>query len=249
MAQATYDSYNSDDNSKIGGNCKHVMDELFSRVGLHKGRAKKKYIVTKYIFASACSWLFEKDTNWMGYVAVSTNEAANSSDHERRDIVVSWRGSHNVLEWMDDLEFWLKLAHLIFGKNIEDDEKFEVHSGFLIYIYLVCNNKSNFCKSAREQVLDKIIRLMNKYEDEEINVAVTGHSLGATLTTLSAVDIAQNIFNRPNTLVTAFAFASPCVGDSAFLVTAAALPNLRILRIDNRHDLVPNLTPCFVGFT
>ncbi|XP_047309509.1 phospholipase A1-II 1-like [Impatiens glandulifera] len=29
------------------------MDELFSRVSLHKGRAKKKYIVTKYIYASA----------------------------------------------------------------------------------------------------------------------------------------------------------------------------------------------------
>ncbi|XP_047309511.1 phospholipase A1-II 1-like [Impatiens glandulifera] len=249
MAQATYDSYDSDDNSRTGGNCKHAMDELFSRVGLHKGRAKKKYIVTKYIYASACSWPFEKDTNWMGYVAVSTDEAAKSSDHERRDIVVSWRGSHDALEWMDDLEFWLKPAPLIFDKNIDHDEKPEVHSGFYS-IYTLCNNKSNFCKrSAREQVLDEITRLMNKYEDEEISVTVTGHSLGAALTTLSAVDIAQNISNRPNTLVTAFAFASPRVGNSTFAATATALPNLRILRIENRPDLVPDLPPCFVGFT
>ncbi|XP_047309514.1 phospholipase A1-IIgamma-like [Impatiens glandulifera] len=208
MAQATYDSYDSDDNSRTGGNCKYAVDELFSRVGLHKGRAKKKYTVTKYIYASACSWPFEKDTNWMGYVAVSTDEG--KSDHGRRDIVVSWRGSNDALEWMDDLEFWLKPAPLIF------EEELEVHSGFYS-IYTLCNYKSNFCKKcAREQVLDEVKRLMNKYENEEISLTITGHSLGAALTTLSAVDIAKNISNRPNTLVTAFAFASPRVGDSSF---------------------------------
>ncbi|KAI9127280.1 hypothetical protein K1719_001839 [Acacia pycnantha] len=165
-----------------------------------------------------------------------------SRARERRDIVVAWRGTGRVMEWIKDLQFLLDDASYVFG----DHSECKVHRGFYsVYTATNSSSQSNIAKtSARTQVLTEIRRVVNKYKDEEISITVTGHSLGAALATLNAVDIVTNGCNiredecQKACPVTAIVFASPRVGDSNFEEVSSSRKDLRILRIRN-EDIVP----------
>jgi hypothetical protein len=98
-----------------------------------------------------------------------------------------------------------------------------VHKGFL-------NVVTDLQNTIKQQI--------NKYQPSMLYV--TGHSLGAGLTTLSSALLASRFSSMP---VAAYAFASPDVGDAVFKTWANSIANLSIYRFQNTADLVPTIPP------
>lgn len=129
--------------------------------------------------------------------------------------------------------------------NVPWNQKVFIFEGFL-NLYTTANRRTRYNRaSARDQLLTEIRRLITKYDNEELSITITGHSLGGAMSVLSAYDIVMSGVNRHGvdvdfgtfgqsptikpTLdptkkskvgrkipVTAFTFAGPRVGNNPF---------------------------------
>ncbi|EYU31376.1 hypothetical protein ABFS82_14G218000 [Erythranthe guttata] len=250
MAQACYDSFDFDPNSKYCGTCKYEGANFFERVGL-SGRG---YTLTRYLYAtsninlpnffqkSKISSVWSQHANWMGYVAVATDEA-EIRRLGRRDITVAWRGTVTYLEWIHDLKDILHPAHF------RADPSIKIESGFFD-LYTSKESSCEYCSfSAREQVLAEVRRLIHRYRGEKLSITITGHSLGAALALLSAYDMAEMKLNLTGDHgddavskipLTVFSFAGPRVGNLKFKERCDYL-GIKVLRVVNAHDKVPKM--------
>ncbi|KAL5841492.1 hypothetical protein ACOSQ3_012095 [Xanthoceras sorbifolium] len=177
--EAVANAYNGEKVSNWCRFSRYPPNKFFFEVGLQSGNPFK-YKVTSFFYARSeiklGSWIFAEESSWMGYVAVATDEG--KAVLGRRDILICWRGTMTDLEWFKD------------ALNPHHDAK--VHMGFHS-IYTAKSNFSNYNKtSTKEQILSEVRKLVDKYQDEEISITVTGHSLGAALATMTGVDIASN---------------------------------------------------------
>ena len=286
FAQANYDAFDYDPTSKYCGSSRFNKKKLLENVGLQNSG----YEVTKFLYAMANvnvpkffrhpsivteDEIWSRHSNWMGFVAVATDEK-EIRRLGRRDIMVSWRGTVMALEWMENLRDFLaptspghREGRVVDGCN----RKVKVERGFLsLYNSKDATTKYNK-NSAAEQVKMEIQRLVELYSDEELSITITGHSLGGALATLSAYDIANsNCTQRPQVKlqkqtnnkeaghdesdasrldnmsipITAFTFASPRVGNDAFRDRLLEL-GVHALRIENVFDIVPKVPGLFVN--
>lgn len=180
MAQATYDTFNTEKASKYAGSSRYAKKNLFERVGISKGSSStaSNYKVTKYFYAtsqldvpdafilkSSSREAWSKESNWMGYVAVTTDDGAEKMG--RRDIVIAWRGTVRTLEWVKDLQFTMVSAKGMFKESGDDDVK--VHQGWYS-IYTSSDARSPYNKtSARDQV--KYAKI-SKYNNSVVFVSI-----------------------------------------------------------------------------
>ena len=79
-----------------------------------------------------------------------------------------------------------------------------------------------------------IYRMVTRYNPAEIWIA--GHSLGASLSLLTAYDVASAF---PSVSVHCFTFAPPKVGDAVFVNSFNSLKNIQLVQYVNESDLVP----------
>ncbi|CAK9190194.1 unnamed protein product [Sphagnum troendelagicum] len=206
FSQATYDAFDNEKHSKYCGSSKYNKQKLLQEVGM----GNFGYEVTKYLYAmsnmdhipkffsrskQADPW--SKDSNWMGFVAVATDEA-EIKRLGRRDIVISWRGTVTTLEWLANLHDYLTpLSPTHRSTEANSRGRFvNVESGFF-NLYTSKKESTRYNKkSAAEQVKEEICRLVELYADEELSITITGHSLGGALASLCAFDIVQSKCNE-----------------------------------------------------
>lgn len=186
-------------------------------------------------------------SNWIGYVAVCTDEE-EIRRLGRRDIMIAWRGTVTGLEWAANLEFQLIPCGLTDESKLGQSTHIKVEAGFLS-LYTSAKEDSKFNKvSAQSYVVKEIKDLVEKYKDrQELSITVCGHSLGSALATLSAYDLAESDLNQTEVggkkvtiPITVFSFAGPRVGNSAFKERLEQV-GVKVLRVVNKHDKVPQV--------
>ncbi|KAE8718568.1 Phospholipase A1-IIdelta [Hibiscus syriacus] len=223
FSEATYDAFNDDQNSKFCGSSRFGKSSFF-----HK------------------SW--DRESNWIGYIATTTDEISKALG--RREIYVMWRGATRGYEWINVLDAKLESVEPLLRSSDNDDENEKqpkVMLGWLT-LYISENPKSSFTKlSARAQLLGKIKELKQRYIDENISILFTGHSMGASLSILSAFDVVEHglVNNIP---LAAIAFGSPQVGNKAFDDRMKRYPNLAVLHIRNTIDVIPHYPSLLLGY-
>ncbi|KAI3715004.1 hypothetical protein L6452_21967 [Arctium lappa] len=227
MAEATYDAYNKVSVSKNAGNCRYARKNLLSRVGLVEGHPLSRYDVTKYIYATSAVILPG------AFVNSDSKNAWSKKSNWIGFVAVATDEGKKALGRRDIMVAWRGTSN---ASDMIHDIEFPFRS-------------ENIWEG---HVLSEVKRLVNQYRLEEISLSITGHSMGAAVATLNAVDIVINGLNRQSIAplvacpVTVFGFASPGVGDSNFNKVFTLQRNLHCMRVQNVLDLVPKYPP--VGY-
>jgi hypothetical protein len=161
MAQATYDAFNHERLSPHAGLSRFGRRRFFERVML-PGHAAA-YRVTRFLYATCSAPAVRgaafvgvsagrgrrcRESNWIGYVAVATDEG--TAVLGRRDVVVAWRGTIQALEWVDDLEFVMVPPRVLLGDAAGVESM--VHRGWLSMYTSTDPASSHNKDSARDQV-------------------------------------------------------------------------------------------------
>ncbi|THU70592.1 hypothetical protein C4D60_Mb08t26620 [Musa balbisiana] len=236
MCQVTADSFIKDDHSKYRGMCRYrpstLLDDVFFPYAAN-------YDVKEYLYAmSQNSKKKTKESNWMGYIAVSNDAYTNLTG--RREIYVVWRGTMRPSEGDEDF-----VTSLVPLDPVNQDV--QVMQGWND-IYTLKDSDPQFpcnATSAREQLLRKLSELVELYKNESLSIVCVGHSLGGALAILSSFDIVNKGLSKIEGKaeeyfpVCAVLFENPKVGNKAFNDRFEKLPILRALRVRNHGDIVP----------
>ncbi|KAM0048470.1 putative phospholipase A(1) [Helianthus debilis subsp. tardiflorus] len=116
-------------------------------------------------------------SSWIGYVVVCEDEN-EISRLNRRDIVISLRGTATCTKWLNNLRATLTTCP--FG-NDNDVKGQTVNSMVETGVLSIYTSSTSECLSLQQSLRQEILRLVQKYNNEPLSVTVTGHSLGASL--------------------------------------------------------------------
>jgi triacylglycerol lipase len=141
---------------------------------------------------------------------------------QQGNVVVAFRGTQRILEWIQDAAIFQMPCPFQFGCG-------HTETGFTV-VYQTLNVSFYLASS-----LAKSIAAL-PYSRPVCSFTICGHSLGAALATLLALDIAGNTQFWP----TVYTFGSPRIGDPVFANRYELLVP-ETYRIANLLDIVPQL--------
>ncbi len=138
------------------------------------------------------------------------------------ELLIAFRGTDTIRDLLHDLMFLKRTVSDNYNSGIR------VHSGFF-RIY----KRSEICDRIHEAATTPDIR----------RIYITGHSLGAALASLCALDLASITKAK----ITCVVFGSPRVGNSAFVRTFNS--NISdALRVECGNDAITKLPPALLGY-
>jgi hypothetical protein len=140
------------------------------------------------------------------------------------DVIVAIRGTEGIHEWINDAEFLMVPCPFLAGAGHTED-------GFTAMYLSMTTSLDPTCPS-----LVKTLASL-AFPRPVTSLTITGHSLGAAIATLLALDVAANTqYKNP----TVYTYASPRTGGPNFAATYnQVVPDT--YRIAGRLDLVPKL--------
>jgi len=175
-----------------------------------------------------CKWCqYVQDFEVSTVVVIDDLQAFVGFDPQQKQIVVSFRGSQNLIDWLDDFDYTL-----VPYPWVADGD---VHKGF----YHAWGRLSSEIMEATTNLMSKL----NGY-----TILVTGHSLGAALAQLAALNFSRYAESmNTNVSIIVYTFGSPRWANLnvADYFGAMIKTNWRLV---NEHDIVPTVPPESFGF-
>jgi len=153
--------------------------------------------------------------------------------------IFAFRGTDRILDMLDDLGIEPQ-EFVPFESDIAVPSDVRVESGF--------NDIYRTGDGTVASMQRQLIALIDKYQASRkpINkIYITGHSLGAALCQLFSLDMA---LSRPTIPTININFASPRVGNEAFVSFLGKYSSSPTLRVQNMYDAVPHVPPVELGF-
>jgi hypothetical protein len=176
-----------------------------------------------YVFSAK-----ETDNLLADMVIIDNTEADTRAilgyDIARNNIIISFRGSAGLLDWLYNFNFPKS------DYNKPGCESCSVHTGFL-----------NSYESLSTEVIRNLSTLYSKYP--EAAIMVTGHSLGAAQSVLGALDL-QLAGYTP----LLYTYGCPRVGNQNFVNFFNEKIDLVNIRVVYHKDPVPNVPPITFNF-
>ncbi|MCL7036143.1 hypothetical protein MKW94_020162 [Papaver nudicaule] len=287
FCQATYDSFDGDKHSKYCGSCRYGKKSFFKKVALES--AANDYFVDSFLYATSpvvksifsfsySKEAWDRESNWIGYIAVSTDEASERLG--RREIYVAWRGTIRTLEWMNvfdpekaSVKPLLKPQNHNTKTNATEEHTTE-HRHW--YDILICKQNDDTDANEEEDIPQVMKGWLTIYNSDNPNSQFT--KLSARTQVLSKIRRLATMYKDENVSVlltghslgaslailcafdlvenglskvpvTAIVFGSPQIGDKAFSDKLATFTNLRILHVKNTIDLIPLYPSKLLGFS
>lgn len=153
-------------------------------------------------------------------------------------IVVSFRGSKNFANTVQDMQFWRK--KFPYAKSSGGEDLYVDHGFFEAY------------DSLRNQTIEAVMnatktRCVSSSNGNCEGVLITGHSLGSAMGTMLAGELAMYVQSKINI----YNFGSPRVGDAAFVKWVddqIAASNGSSTRMRREKDIVPAIPPRSIGY-
>ena len=175
-----------------------------------------KYTVIKTIYANDLATDISPlcaDYITMGIVAATADLSS---------IYIAIRGTENIWEWVQDFKFMPRTFPRVDGAGLTDDGFTDMYLSF------------SFAPAASQTFISDLAALV----PANSKVTIAGHSLGSSLATLLALDMAANT----KIPVALYTLASPRDGDHSFeKLFNQIVPDA--YRIANRLDIVPKTPP------
>jgi hypothetical protein len=159
-----------------------------------------------------------------GYVAINPN---------LETIFISFKGMQTIREYWKGAQFWKSRAEWTFFET-ETNPKIKLHAGF-----------EKIYKEFRTTIFSPILKLARKNPDYKI--VFTGHSLGAALVLLTAVDFYR--FHGFEDRIFVYTFGKPRIGNEYWADYVNDLPfKDRIYRLSTQGDLFSQLPFRSLGY-
>lgn len=162
------------------------------------------------------------DEGWKTIGIIATN------DLDATDVFIAIRGTSTIWEWVQDLKFFPKPFSNVPGGGLTDDGFTHMYQSFS---FQPLANPGVFIEDLAGSL------------SSQAKVIITGHSLGAALATLLALDLSAH----SKFPLKVYTLASPRVGDHTFK-SVFDTTILDCFRVVNRLDIVPKTPPPLLYF-
>ena len=157
-------------------------------------------------------------------VDINQSKAIQGYDKFTDTVFTSFRGSSNIHNWIENIQF-RKISPY-------NNSNIEIERGFY--------KEYNFIK---KNIIENLSILSKKYETNKL--LITGHSSGGALATIMAYDILKQYNDYK--IAYLFNFGSPRVGNKEFVEDFNNY-NITSYRITHYYDMVPHVPEEFLGY-
>lgn len=141
-------------------------------------------------------------------------------------LILVIRGTLTQQEWDQDLRLSMVPANFLGATGNDYYKDVMIHNGF---------------STIYSEMRDTLIYTARNFSSKPITLLVTGHSLGAANTVLSATDLTTNIPEIKQTLV--YVYGCPRIGNAVFADYVKSRTNMTIHRVVNNSDFFTEVPP------